>query len=263
MSQYDNCKSCQRKCEHAGKDREFVCLGGVSCKATAPVAKVPRFICDNKYLLVQMDARYILEKAGTYAEVCQASEEKPMALVALKTSSLRVRFGLRPDGQAVSNLELLEAAANPENATRLHNTAFWMIEDCKFAFGVYPTKEGRLNLMVPERSEGLAMLALAEYLMDPVNENIVQKLCPNSDESPCQTSRIRFFECEILGNEDPDVHWWICIKAVRKPTEEEASAFLHLLEDGERVTKVDELSEAEARASYCFENEDEWPIFGA
>lgn len=74
---------------------------------------------------------------------------------------------------------------------------------------------------------------------------------------------IRFFECEILGNEDLDVHWWICIKAIRKPTEEEATAFLNLLESGERVTRVDELSETEARASYCFENEDKWPIFGA
>lgn len=29
---YDNCKNCISKCEHAGKDREFVCPGGVSCK---------------------------------------------------------------------------------------------------------------------------------------------------------------------------------------------------------------------------------------
>ena len=28
----DNCKDCQSNCEHAGKDREFVCIGGVSCK---------------------------------------------------------------------------------------------------------------------------------------------------------------------------------------------------------------------------------------
>lgn len=28
----DNCKECQSNCEHAGKDREFVCIGGVSCK---------------------------------------------------------------------------------------------------------------------------------------------------------------------------------------------------------------------------------------
>lgn len=28
----DNCKDCVSKCEHAGKDREFVCICGVSCK---------------------------------------------------------------------------------------------------------------------------------------------------------------------------------------------------------------------------------------
>jgi len=31
---YDNCKGCCSQCEHAGKDREFVCPGGVSCKVT-------------------------------------------------------------------------------------------------------------------------------------------------------------------------------------------------------------------------------------
>ena len=29
---YDNCKNCVSHCEHAGKDREFVCIHGVSCK---------------------------------------------------------------------------------------------------------------------------------------------------------------------------------------------------------------------------------------
>ena len=32
MIKYDNCKDCCSKCEHAGKDREFVCPGGISCK---------------------------------------------------------------------------------------------------------------------------------------------------------------------------------------------------------------------------------------
>lgn len=31
-SKYDNCRDCKSRCEHAGKDREFVCPGGVSCK---------------------------------------------------------------------------------------------------------------------------------------------------------------------------------------------------------------------------------------
>lgn len=30
---YDNCKNCHNKnCEHFGKDREFVCINGISCK---------------------------------------------------------------------------------------------------------------------------------------------------------------------------------------------------------------------------------------
>ena len=32
----DNCKNCNSSCEHAGKDREFVCVKGVSCKTVKP-----------------------------------------------------------------------------------------------------------------------------------------------------------------------------------------------------------------------------------
>ena len=32
MLKYDNCKNCVSGCEHAGKDRKFVCPGGISCK---------------------------------------------------------------------------------------------------------------------------------------------------------------------------------------------------------------------------------------
>lgn len=31
---YDNCKDCRSRCIHAGKDRDFVCVNGVSCKIT-------------------------------------------------------------------------------------------------------------------------------------------------------------------------------------------------------------------------------------
>ena len=31
---YDNCKDCHSLCIHAGKDRNFVCINGVSCKIT-------------------------------------------------------------------------------------------------------------------------------------------------------------------------------------------------------------------------------------
>lgn len=32
MVKYDNCKNYVSHCEHAGKDREFICPGGKSCK---------------------------------------------------------------------------------------------------------------------------------------------------------------------------------------------------------------------------------------
>lgn len=32
MVKYDNYKNCVSRCEHAGKDREFICPGGESCK---------------------------------------------------------------------------------------------------------------------------------------------------------------------------------------------------------------------------------------
>ena len=36
---YDNCKDCVARCVHAGKDREFICGNGVSCKVTKkPIA---------------------------------------------------------------------------------------------------------------------------------------------------------------------------------------------------------------------------------
>ena len=31
---HDNCKKCRSRCMHAGKDRDFVCINGVSCKIT-------------------------------------------------------------------------------------------------------------------------------------------------------------------------------------------------------------------------------------
>lgn len=32
MIKRDNCKNCVSRCEHAGKDRGFICSGGKSCK---------------------------------------------------------------------------------------------------------------------------------------------------------------------------------------------------------------------------------------
>lgn len=55
MLKYDNCKHCHSNCEHAGKDREFVCPGGVSCKVTEP----------NDY---SEPAQMVVEAIRTFAE---------------------------------------------------------------------------------------------------------------------------------------------------------------------------------------------------
>ena len=51
----DNCKGCNSNCEHAGKDREFVCSTGVSCKTIKPkpemVAVVRCRDCEHDGLL--------------------------------------------------------------------------------------------------------------------------------------------------------------------------------------------------------------------
>lgn len=56
---HDNCKNCIRECEHAGKDREFVCKNGVSCKKT------------DENTLVKM-AKYIMNTAADYCSDCCA-----------------------------------------------------------------------------------------------------------------------------------------------------------------------------------------------
>lgn len=40
---YDNCKS---KCEHVGKDREFICINGISCKITMPQSDMAQAASD-------------------------------------------------------------------------------------------------------------------------------------------------------------------------------------------------------------------------
>ena len=49
----DNCKGCNSNCEHAGKDREFVCVNGVSCKTVKPKPDIVAVVrCkDCKYLM--------------------------------------------------------------------------------------------------------------------------------------------------------------------------------------------------------------------
>ena len=42
----DNCKDCKSSCEHAGKDREFVCMNGVSCKVAYDRDKIEKAAAD-------------------------------------------------------------------------------------------------------------------------------------------------------------------------------------------------------------------------
>lgn len=43
---YDNCKNCVSRCEHAGKDREFICPGGESCKVLYTPERVAKAAAD-------------------------------------------------------------------------------------------------------------------------------------------------------------------------------------------------------------------------
>ena len=62
---YDNCKDCVAKCEHAGKDREFICGNGVSCKVTKkPIvtnADKIRAMSDE-----QLAEQFVVEIVGLY-----------------------------------------------------------------------------------------------------------------------------------------------------------------------------------------------------
>lgn len=46
----DNCKDCISQCEHAGKDREFVCRNGKSCKVVASEKPFSKLLSElNRY----------------------------------------------------------------------------------------------------------------------------------------------------------------------------------------------------------------------
>lgn len=46
MVKYDNCKNCVSHCEHAGKDREFICPGEKSCKVLYTPERVAKAAAD-------------------------------------------------------------------------------------------------------------------------------------------------------------------------------------------------------------------------
>ena len=46
MIKRDNCKNCVSRCEHAGKDRDFICPGGKSCKVLYTPERVAKAAAD-------------------------------------------------------------------------------------------------------------------------------------------------------------------------------------------------------------------------
>ena len=71
MVKYDNCKNCMSHCEHAGKDREFVCPGGKSCKVLYPPERAATaaadFVGAIKLIATKPDNLDNLESYLTYS----------------------------------------------------------------------------------------------------------------------------------------------------------------------------------------------------
>lgn len=72
---YDNCIDCKSRCKHAGKDREFICPGGVSCKVTY-----------TKYVVMPEKCRFYTVDAQNaemvYRGICSDySPETPVAIM--------------------------------------------------------------------------------------------------------------------------------------------------------------------------------------
>lgn len=55
----------------------------------------------------------------------------------------------------------------------------------------------------------------------------------------------------------------ICVKGVRKPTKEEAAAFLTDRDlKGRKISYVEEWDRKDAETAFDFEREADWPVFG-
>lgn len=46
MVKRDNCKNCVSRCEHAWKDRQFICTGGKSCKVLYTPERIEKASAD-------------------------------------------------------------------------------------------------------------------------------------------------------------------------------------------------------------------------
>lgn len=69
---YDNCKDCHSGCVHAGKDRNFVCINGVSCKITTGKSQTN---ADRIRAMSDEDLAKILNAFNAYFDECNRSED--------------------------------------------------------------------------------------------------------------------------------------------------------------------------------------------
>ena len=71
---HDNCKNCGNvNCEHFGKDREFVCINGISCKAE----KIEKEETKMTYLeQIKEDIRNYIEENYTTREIAEKMEDR-------------------------------------------------------------------------------------------------------------------------------------------------------------------------------------------
>ena len=69
----DNCKHCQnRNCEHFGKDREFVCINGISCKIEKAEEEKKMTYLEQ----IKEDIRNYIEENYTTEEISEKMEDR-------------------------------------------------------------------------------------------------------------------------------------------------------------------------------------------
>ena len=70
---YDNCKNCQnRNCEHFGKNREFVCINGISCKIEKAEEEKKMTYLEQ----IKEDIRNYVEENYTNEEISEKMEDR-------------------------------------------------------------------------------------------------------------------------------------------------------------------------------------------
>ena len=67
---HDNCKKCRSRCIYAGKDREFVCINGVSCKITTGKSQTN---ADRIRAMSDEELAKILNAFTSYFDECNRS----------------------------------------------------------------------------------------------------------------------------------------------------------------------------------------------